>query len=196
VGGACPREPSGQALPRVLDQFRGIGAQKPGGWRYFPLATAHQGLLAGNREAGYRTIAAHLDHEQMRGWYAFDEGGGSGPGGWGHLRTTWNGSVAMPHGWAIAEMWLLLRDCLAFEDGDRLVLLAGVDPAWFRDEKGIAVEGLPTHFGPCSFTYTAKGNTGTLKLTGEAKPPGGFMLRAPDGDKRLPPGTNEVTITW
>jgi len=186
----------GASLPRVLDQFKGVGAQKPGGWRYFPLATAHQGLLAGNREAGYRTIASHLDHEQMRGWYAFDEGGKSGSGGWGHLRTTWNSGVAMPHGWAIAEMWLLLRDCLAFEEGDCLVLLAGVDPAWFRDEKGMAIKNLPTHFGPCSFTYTAKGQTGTLRLAGDAKPPGGFVLRTPKGDRALAPASREATIEW
>ena len=187
----------GASLPRVLEQFRTIGAQKPSGWRYFPLATAHQGLLAGNREAGYRTIEDHLEHEQMQGWYAFDEGGKSGSGGWGHLRTTWDGSVAMPHGWAIAEMWLLLRDSLVFEEGDRLVLLAGVDPAWFCDEKGMAVKGLPTHFGTCSFAYTVKGSVGTLKLTGDAKPPGGFVLRTPhQGDIVLPPGTAEATIEF
>ncbi len=190
----CRLYPFGEG--KAHEQFKGVGAQRPGGWRYFPLATAHQGLLAGNREAGYRTIAAHLDHEQMKGWYAFDEGGKSGSGGWGHLRTTWNGSVAMPHGWAIAEMWLLLRDCLAFEDDDRLVLLAGIDPAWFRDERGIAVENLPTHFGPCSFAYTVKGQTGTLKLTGKALPPGGFILRAPDGDKLVAPGTQQARIEW
>ncbi len=179
-----------------FEQFKGIGAQKPGGWRYFPLATAHQGLLAGNREAGYRTIEEHLKHEQMRDWYAFDEGGGSGPGGWAHLRTTWKPGVAMPHGWAIAEMWLLLRDCLAFEDGDRLVLLAGIDPAWFRNEKGIAIENLPTHFGPCSFMYTVKGQTGTLRLTGDAKPPGGIVVRAAKGDFAFPQGAREAKIEW
>ncbi|MBM4031504.1 MAG: hypothetical protein FJ291_06915 [Planctomycetes bacterium] len=189
----CALYPFGEG--KGFEQFRGVGAKKPGGWRYFPLAAAHQGLLAGNREAGYGTIAAHLGHEQMKGWYAFDEGGKSGSGGWGHLRTTWDGSVAMPHGWAIAEMWLLLRDCLAFEDGDRLVLLAGIDPAWFRDERGIAIENLPTHFGPCSFAYTVKGQRGMLKLSGDAKPPGGFVFRTPGkGDIVLPPGTAEAMV--
>ena len=182
---------------KAYEQFRRVGAQKPAGWRYFPLATAHQGLLAGNREAGYATLSAHLDHEQMRGWYAFDEGGESGAGGWRHVRTTWNSAVAMPHGWAIAELWLLLRDSLLFEDGGRLVLLAGIDPAWFRDDRGIVVEGLPTHFGACSFTYSVKGRTGTLKLTGEAKPPGGFVLRAPGKeDIVLPPGAAEATVEF
>ena len=97
----------------AYEQFKGLGPQKPESWRYFPPARAHQSLLAGNREAGHRTLDLHLDHPQMRHWYAFDEGGKSGSGGWGHLRTTWNGDVAMPHGWAIAEVHLLLRDCLA-----------------------------------------------------------------------------------
>jgi len=165
------------------EQFGKVGARRPGGWRYFPLATAHQGLLAGSRKAGHATIEAHLDHEQMRGWYVFDEGGRSGPGGWRHVRTTWKAGVAMPHGWAIAELWLLLRDSLLFEDGQRLVLLAGIDPRWFRHEQSIAVERLATHFGVCSLTYAPTRTTATLKLSGEAAPPGGFVLRLPQSLK-------------
>lgn len=161
------------------EQFKGLGAQKPAGWRYFPLATAHQGLLAGNRAAAHGTIDVHLAHEQMRGWYAFDEGGKSGPGGWGHLRTTWDASVAMPHGWAIAELFLLIRDSLLFEDGDRLVLLAGVPEAWFSDERGIRIKDLPTHFGACALTYKPSGDGATLTLGGKADPPGGYRLRLP-----------------
>src|SRR5205823_2835152 len=168
-----------------------IGAQKPGGWRYFPLATAHQGLLAGNRDAAAATIALHLDHEQMtggrpgQGWYAFDEGGKSGPGNWGKLRTTWNPDVAMPHGWAVAEMHLLLRDALVHEDGDRLVLLAGVPDAWLTGDRPVKVRNLPTHFGPCSFTYErAFGVGATLTLSdNKAAPPGGYVLRLPAGMK-------------
>ncbi len=171
-----------------FEQFRGIGMQKPGGWRYFPLATAHQGLLAGNREAGYATLAAHLDHEQMRGWYAFDEGGGSGSGGWHRLRTNWtrsvakpgeNLSVAMPHGWAIAEFWLLMRDCLVYEDGRRLVLTAGVPPEWFRSPEGMQAAGLPTTFGACGFRYALAPGGAVLELSGTAAPPEGYALMLP-----------------
>jgi len=200
---------------KAHDQFRGVGMQKPTGWRYFPLATAHQGLLAGNRDAAYATLAAHLDHGQMQGWYAFDEGGKSGAGGWRFARTTWNGDVAMPHGWAIAEVWLLLRDSLVFEDGNRLVLLAGVPPDWFTSRLLMEVEKFPTHFGACSFLYKykrAEGGAATLSLTGSATPPEGFVLRFPptlegelkadgktiarseNGDFLLPPATKEVRI--
>jgi len=208
----CRLYPLDEGLAR--ERFRRVGAQKPSGWRYFPLATAHQGLLAGNRDAGHATIAGHLDHEQMRGWYAFDEGGKSGAGGWGHLRTTWNASVAMPHGWAVAELWHLIRDSLLFEDGDRLVLLGGVPPEWFAGKQPTAVAGLPTYFGPCSFAWKPTDGGATLVLTGKAAPAQGFVLRLPkslkatvkvggkrlkavgDGDFLLPLGTQEAAVAF
>lgn len=177
------------------EQFRSVGVQKPASWRYFPLATAHQGLFAGNREAGYQTIEWHLAHPQMRGWYVFDEfeGGVGSPSGefrWPSVRTTWprdpmkpgeNRSVAMPHGWAIAEIWLLMRDCLVFEDADSLVLLAGAPAAWFGSPAGIECGGLPTYFGACNFRYRAGAAEAQLSLTGSARPPAGFRLRLPLG---------------
>jgi hypothetical protein len=172
----CRLYPLGEG--KGCEQFKKVGAQKPGGWRYFPLATAHQGLLAGNREAGYKTLEAHLAHEQMQGWYVFDEGGDSGAGGWGHVRTTWKPSVAMPHGWAVAEFWLLMRDSLAFEDENRLVLLAGVPPEWLTYADGISVEALPTYFGPLSFAWSWEERGARLTLSGAA-PPDGFVLRLP-----------------
>lgn len=168
---------------RAREQFRGLGSQKPESWRYFPLARAHQSLLAGNREAGWRTLEYHLDHPQMRGWYAFDEGGRSGSGGWGHLRTTWKGDVAMPHGWAIAEVHLLLRDCLACEDDQRLVLFAGVPESWFTDSHGMTIRRLPTHFGTLDVSWTPARGGATLRLDGEANPPGGIVLSLPESLK-------------
>ena len=166
---------------KARQQFNGKGAQKPSGWRYFPLARAHQGLLAGNRQAGYGTLEAHLDHEQMRGWYAFDEGGKSGSGGWNRVRTTWNGNVAMPHGWAIAEFWLLLRDCLAFEDEKRrrLVLLSGIPPDWFTHEGGISIENMPTYFGKLDLRWRPRRGGAMLEIGGNPAPSARFVLRLP-----------------
>ena len=126
----------------------------------------------------------------MRGWYALDEGGGSGSGGWYRARTAWthskqkpgdNLSVAMPHGWAIAEYWLLIRDSIVFEDDGRLVLLAGVPEEWFRDPKGMRVRGLATYFGRLDLSYTVAGTSTELELAGTAAPPDGFILRLPPG---------------
>jgi hypothetical protein len=181
-----------------LEVFKGVGAQKLGSWRYFPLATAHQGLLAGNRAAGHGTLEEHLRHEQMRGWYAFDEGGPSGAGAWRHvatgaLRSNWpvfrhgsdaldGASVAMPHGWAVAELALLLRDSLVYEDEQRLVLLGGVAEGWFKDRRGIGFD-LPTHFGRCAVRYRAGEGGATLEIAGDAAPPRGFVLKLPPGVK-------------
>lgn len=146
--------------------FGGMGVRRPGGWRYFPLAAAHQGLLAGSRAAGHETVSAHLEHGQMRGWFAFDEGGPSGRGGWRRVNTTWDPEVAMPHGWAIAEMALLIRDCLVFEDGAALVVLGGVPPEWF--DRPMRIRGLPTHAGELGLEYEPTGAGGTLRLSGPA----------------------------
>jgi hypothetical protein len=203
------------------DQFKGIGTRPLVTWRYFAPATAHQGLLAGNRTAGYGTVDLHLDHPQMRDWFAFDEGGKSGSGGWYHLRTTWphskaepdsNQAVAMPHGWAIAEVWLLMRDCLVYERDDQLVLLAGVSPGWFTDAKGISVNNLLTYFGELDLHWKTTEQDTILELGDRAQPPGGFVLRLPPslhvrpsiagkpvardpgGDYILPQGTERVRI--
>jgi hypothetical protein len=167
------------------DQFKGIGAQQPTGWRYFPLAKAHQGLLAGNRAAAAETLNAYLSHPQMRGWYALDEGGDSGPGGWNRVRTTWRQgktSDAMPHGWSSAEFFLLLRDALMFEDGEKLILFAGIPADWFTNPAGILIRDLPTHFGRCTVEYSFNGKGASLMLTG-VKPSGGVVLRLPPGEK-------------
>ena len=209
---------------KAHERFRDIGAQKSRSWRYFPLATAHQGLLAGNREAGYGTVELHLDEEQMRGRNAYDEGGGSSSGGWHRVRTNWtrsvskpgaNLSVAMPHGWAISELWLLMRDCLLFEDNnERIVLLAGISPSWFRHPEGMQVKGLQTYFGTCAFDWIPQENSAVFKLSGTAAPPNGFILClppslnttvmlngeyikvAPNGDCHLPKNTKELYIQF
>ena len=203
-------------------QFQDTGARQPESWRYFPLATAHQGLLAGNREAGHGTLDLHLAHEQMRGWYAFDEGGGSGSGGWHRVRSNWpcdrqkpgaNESVAMPHGWAIAEFWLLMRDSIAFEDDHRLVLFAGIPAKWFRAPEGMRAKGLATYFGSLDAAYRPVPGGAELTVAGSA-PPAGHILRLPpvlqasvwrgdaqlavqaNGDCLLPPGTGQVHLRF
>ncbi|UCG48367.1 MAG: hypothetical protein JSU94_01065 [Phycisphaerales bacterium] len=176
---------------KARQHFAGKGAQKPSGWRYFPLARAHQGLLAGNRQAGYGTLQLHLEHEQMKGWYAFDEGGKSGSGGWNRLRTTWNGDVAMPHGWAIAEFWLLLRDCLVFQDGlQEPVLLSGIPPEWFTHPHGITIRNMPVYGGRLDLARKPRPGGATLELT-MSEVAANFSSQL-----RLPPSLNaRVTVT-
>jgi hypothetical protein len=158
---------------KAHDRFAAIPPRPPSEWRYFALATAHQALLAGSRNTAARTLQRHFDQDQMRGWYAFDEGGESAPGNWPKLRTAWNPTIAMPHAWSLAELWLLMRDSLVHEDGDRLVLFAGVPRKWLT--KPLRLENLPTAFGPLTLTWDGT----NLHIEGDARPPGGFVFSAP-----------------
>ncbi|MBV9747099.1 MAG: hypothetical protein JO099_25330, partial [Acidobacteriia bacterium] len=158
---------------KVRATFYGLGPQRMKSWRYFPLAAAHQSLLAGNRAAGAETIKSHLNSEMMSGWDVLDEGGPSASGGWQRVRTLWprnvkepglNASVAEPHGWALAELWLLMRDALVFEDGSELRLLAGVPPSWFEEgEWGIG--GVPVQEGRLTLQYVRRGDSGILETS-------------------------------
>jgi hypothetical protein len=200
---------------KAHDKFAGIGQTPVSSWPYFGSATAHQGLLAGNRSAGFGTLALAFQHPQMQGWFAFDEFGASAEGGWdAPLRTRWKKTSAMPHGWAIAEVALLLRDSLVFEDGERLVLMGGVPETWFRDPHGLSVGHLPTYFGKLDFTYELVNGQGILTLSNSAKPPDGYLWRLPktgirtikcgdqilqplaNGDVHLPPGTTRVALEF
>ena len=94
----------------------------------------------------------------------------------------------MPHGWAISELWLLMRDCLVFEDDNqRLVLLAGIPPEWLRHPDGIEIDGLGTYFGTCGLAWNTRENGAVLKLSGTSTPPNGFVLR-------LPPSLNAALV--
>ncbi|MBE3135421.1 MAG: hypothetical protein IMZ55_18295 [Acidobacteria bacterium] len=112
----------------------------------------------------------------------------------------------------MAEVWLLIRDALLFEDGNRLVLLGGVPAEWLGGRETVAVERMPTHFGPCSFTYAPADGGAAMVLAETAAPAEGFILRlpaslgarvtadgkpakaAPNGDVPLPLGTKHVEI--
>jgi len=166
---------------RAWAAFRNTGPQSPEGWHYFPLARAHQGLLAGQANAAWGTLERFLDHELMRGWYLLDEGGKSGLGGWERARTTWNPNVAMPHGWAVAEFWLLMRDALVFEDSGRIVLFAGVNPAWLTDGPGMEIRNLPTQYGLLDVQYRPTTAGAVLRFGDRARPPRGFVLVLPPG---------------
>ena len=79
-----------KAIARYPDEGEPVEAIKPSlaQWmeRQEGLSPEHRLPCEGNRACGHGTLALHLDHEQMRGWYALDEGGGRvGPTGLAHL---------------------------------------------------------------------------------------------------------------
>jgi hypothetical protein len=58
------------------------------------------------------------------------------------------------HVWAAAEWLLMIRNCFVREEGDQLVLCAGVPARWLDQETPIRFGPAPTRFGPVTVSIT------------------------------------------
>jgi hypothetical protein len=56
------------------------------------------------------------------------------------------------HVWAAAEWVLMVRNCFVREEGDRLILGAGIAPRWLAAGSPLAFGPAPTAFGPVTLT--------------------------------------------
>ncbi len=90
----------------------------------------------------------------------------------------------MPHTWVGSDYINAVRSIFAYEQGERLVLAAGVDPVWLSE--GVKVGQLPTLYGTINYTFLHQPATSneparaTFKATGSAVPPGGFEVPLPE----------------
>jgi hypothetical protein len=136
------------------------------------------------------------------------------------IPTSWWYMGDIPHGWACAELIMLLRDILFFEaaeDSDPHIYLApGVLPHWLPDTGSIGVTAAPTIFGgPFGYQLTHQAPICQVTITISETPPGnpwyvyaccfGNVLSATADagnvhitgrDVRLPPGTTSATIRY
>lgn len=80
-----------------------------------------------------------------------------------------------PHGWFAAEYVALLRNMLVREDGDGLVLMSALSPAWLRPGERVAVRSAPTTRGRVSYVLESRAGGATLRW--EADVPDGTSLR-------------------
>ena len=58
------------------------------------------------------------------------------------------------HVWAAAEWALMIRNCFLREEGDRLILGAGIPPRWLEQSAPIRFGPAPTSFGAVSLSIT------------------------------------------
>lgn len=82
----------------------------------------------------------------------------------------------MPHTWVGSGAILSILSLFAYEEGDAIVLAAGVLPEWIGSGQRVGVSQQQTRFGALS--YSIKKNAGSIEIvfTGKCKPPAGFRI--------------------
>jgi len=128
----------------------------------------------GRRDDAHELLDFFLADRRPRAWNQWPEISWRDPRSPGHL-----GDV--PHAWIGAEYVLALLSMLAHErpSDSALVLAAGVSAAWL-DSGEIAVEHLPTWWGPLRYSLRRTGPAELrLDVAGVEVPPGGIVARPP-----------------
>ena len=146
-------------------------------WTYFEAGQAHNYLLLGQRDRAAVTVETFLKVHTAPGLYTYPEGKDDENSSllWQRTRGWDQIKYVTPHGWTAAEVFTLLRDCLAREDGDKLILGSGVPKDWMTNP--FSVKDMPTYFGKLSFEYEPVGKTVSVQI--ERPPKGGIVLDFP-----------------
>lgn len=92
------------------------------------------------------------------------------------------------HVWAAAEWVLMVRNCFVREEGDRLILCAGIGERWLQVGSPVLFGPAPTCFGPVSITLSPLPDTG-IEIVLQAA----WHDQEPAIDVRLP-GYEPVTL--
>ena len=108
----------------------------------------------------------------------------SRPPAWNHLAEVVHGRYRapsyigdMPHTWVGSGYISAVRALFVYEEGEQLILAAGVDPEWLGD--GVSAQRLPTQFGELSYRIRRADDRIRMTVEGNARPPAGFIARLP-----------------
>jgi len=101
------------------------------------------------------------------------------------------------HGWALAEWVMMLRNMFLREEGDRLVLAAGIPPTWLDSGQELSLGPAPTSFGPVTVRLRAAGDgRATIQWTAQWRsPPEAVDILPPLVDEPVRVGPDESTVT-
>lgn len=191
--GLAPYLPA-EALRNTYDEYAAHLARRYSGQlqeeAYAPYEIRNVGafLRLGQRDRAFKLLEAMLDGRRPAGWRQWPE-------------IVWTDGKTgkflgdMPHAWIGAEYIHALRDLLAYEDGDTLVLAAGIPEAWL-DGEGVTVADLPTHFGPLGYRLWRAAD-GALRLNvagGLRIPSGGVRVRPPVAGAFVDSPLNDTVI--
>jgi len=147
-------------------------------WPYgFELAQCYTFL--GRRDIADEIMKWHLEHQTFPGAYSWAE----------QIDTTslWFAAGDMPHCWVAADYMNALRAFLLYEEGNRIVLGAGIPPEWLGPGKELSIDSAPTFFGTLSYALSVDSSAKliSVRMSGTARPPEGYVLRLPIMRERI-----------
>ena len=147
---------------------------------YTPYEWRNVGALVrlGEKERALEALRWFFDHRR--------------PAAWNHwAEVVWRDPAEpkfigdMPHTWVGSDFIRAVTDLFAYEEGDRLIVGAGITEQWARSETGVGVKNLGTHYGPLSYTLTDDSTAATFTIeAGMRVPPSGIVVRSPFDDPR------------
>ena len=225
-------------LDTIWTHFMDGGFRHDSAWNaygpYLTLQLAHAFLLTGQIDRMDRCLAWTVDNAAYAHLRDADTGHL-----WQVVSGSWNEqhaySVAknfseipdrswymgdIPHGWAAAELTLLLRDMCLYEvdedDDAHLYLAAGIPPHWLEDSATLTVENAPTLFGsPFSYALRHDAQQSRLELEVTQSPASvrlvlpchlghsvtaahadGAVAQVQGRNVELPAGTQRATIVY
>lgn len=136
-------------------------------------------LRMGQKDKALELLRFQLRHSKPEAWRHFAEVAYSSDRTSGYIGD-------MPHTWVGAEYINAVRSLFVYEDGDTLVLGAGIDPAWLKDGQKIGIQEFPTCFGSLSYELEQRGGEVHVRVWGNAKPGGGLLFESPLNDSASP----------
>ncbi|MBK7538946.1 MAG: discoidin domain-containing protein [Myxococcales bacterium] len=122
----------------------------------------------GWRERAHAALAFYLRGRRPAGWNQWPEVLGVDPRAPRFLGD-------LPHAWVHSDFARTALDLFAFERDGSLILAAGVPSAWLT-QAGVEVSGLPTPWGPLSYSLRQDGAALVLQWSLAELPLGGLRL--------------------
>ncbi len=142
------------------------------GYVSYEIRTATAYLILGHKKKALKMLEHFLSVTRPREWNHWAEvvyGNYRQPGYIGD----------MPHSWVGSDYINLIRPMFVFEEGDKLILGAGIDEKWLLGEEGVSIKNFPTHFGKISYAINKDTNILKIKVWGDAFAPDGFVFKSP-----------------
>ncbi len=129
----------------------------------------------GEKKKAHEVAEFFFRHQRPKAWHQWAE-------------VVWRDSLNpkfigdMPHTWVGSDFIRSTLDMFAYEreSDSSLVIGAGLPERWVREEGGVGIRGLSTHYGPLSYSMRFAGNAVEARIEpGTRIPPGGLIVRSP-----------------